>query len=191
MFAGPTTQQRIIHGNAESAMDPGTTSVGEIKDGDLVFRTGPIPNPAKDEVVVKTEWLSLYPTNRIWMSGGTVVKSASDSVAEGAVVMALGTWSDYACVPRRWSPPFRRSRAFRARTCSDSSTSWDRLFWPDRHRRAENRRDPCCFRCRWRRRQHRWPARQSARLQGCGHLRRQGEKCGADPRLWLRPRHRL
>ena len=92
--------------------------VGEIKDGDLVFRADPIPNPEKGEVVVKTEWLSLDPTNRIWMSDirqymppvalgapmrglicGTVVKSASDSVAEGAVVMGLGTWSDYACVP--------------------------------------------------------------------------------------------
>ena len=97
---------------------------GEIKDGDLVFRTGPIPNPAKGEVVVKTEWLSLDPTNRIWMSDipqymppvalgapmrglicGTVVKSASDSVAEGAIVMGLGTWSDYACVPAAMVSP--------------------------------------------------------------------------------------
>lgn len=97
---------------------------GEIKDGDLVFRTGPIPNPAKGEVVVKTEWLSLDPTSRIWMSDipqymppvalgapmrglicGTVVKSASDSVAEGAIVMGLGTWSDYACVPAAMVSP--------------------------------------------------------------------------------------
>jgi NADPH-dependent curcumin reductase CurA len=91
---------------------------GEIKDGDLVFRTDPIPTPGRGEIVVKTEWLSLDPTNRIWMSDipqymppvplgapmrglicGTVVKSASDSVAEGTVVMGLGTWSDYARVP--------------------------------------------------------------------------------------------
>ncbi len=97
---------------------------GEIKDGDLVFRTNPIPNPAKGEVVVKTEWLSLDPTNRIGMSDipqymppvalgapmrglicGTVVKSASDSVAEGAIVMGLGTWSDYACVPAAMVSP--------------------------------------------------------------------------------------
>ena len=98
--------------------------VGEIKDGDLVFRTGPIPAPAKGEVVVKTEWLSLDPTNRIWMSDipqymptvplgapmrglicGTVVKSASGRVAEGAVVMGIGSWSDYACVPEAMVVP--------------------------------------------------------------------------------------
>ena len=92
--------------------------VGEIKDGDLVFRNDPIPTPGRGEVVVKTEWLSLDPTNRLWMSDipqymppvalgapmrgifcGTVVKSASDSIAEGAVVMGLGTWSDYAVTP--------------------------------------------------------------------------------------------
>ena len=91
---------------------------GEIKDGDLVLRTDPVPAPSRGEVVVKTEWLSLDPTNRIWMSDipqymspvalgapmrgiicGTVVKSASHSLAEGAAVMGLGTWSDYACAP--------------------------------------------------------------------------------------------
>ena len=97
---------------------------GEIKDGDLVFRTGPIPEPANGEVVIKTEWLSLDPTNRIWMSDipqympavplgapmrglicGTVVKSASGTLAEGAVVMGIGSWSDYSCVPAAMVSP--------------------------------------------------------------------------------------
>ena len=185
---------------------------GEIKDGDLVFRTGPIPDPAKGEVVVKTEWLSLDPTNRIWMSDipqymppvalgapmrglicGTVVKSASDSVAEGAIVMGLGTWSDYACAPAAMVSPRSGDQGHTAqgRVRPALPRGADRLFRPDGHRGAEDRRDARRLRrCRGRR-QHRRPARQGARLQGCGHRGRQGEMCGADPGLRLRPRHRL
>ena len=169
---------------------------GEIKDGDLVFRTNPIPNPAKGEVVVKTEWLSLDPTNRIWMSDipqymppvalgdrmrglicGTVVKSASDSVAEGAIVMGSGPGAIMPASRRRWSPRFRRSRAYRASTFRRAlPRGADRLFRPDGDRGAEDRRDARRLRrCRGRR-QHRRPARQGARLQGCGHRGRQ-EKC--------------
>ena len=73
---------------------------------------------AEGQALVRVLYLSMDPTNRVWMSDipqymppvalgapmrglicGTVVKSASDSVAEGAIVMGVGTWSDYACVP--------------------------------------------------------------------------------------------
>ena len=85
-------------GHAKSAMDPGTTS-RSVKSRMAISSSGPtrLPNPEKGEVVVKTEWLSLDPTNRIWMSDirqymppvalgapmrglicGTAVKSASD-----------------------------------------------------------------------------------------------------------------
>lgn len=39
--------------------------VGEIRDGDLVFKTSPVPKAKMGEVVVKNEWLSLDPTNRV------------------------------------------------------------------------------------------------------------------------------
>src|SRR5689334_5864878 len=38
--------------------------VGFIADGDLVLRTSPIPSPKEGEVLVRTTYLSLDPTNR-------------------------------------------------------------------------------------------------------------------------------
>lgn len=92
--------------------------VGDIRDGDLVFREDPIPKAAKGEIVVKTEWLSLDPTNRIWMSEmdqymppvplgapmrgfvvGKVVDSGADAFAVGSYAMGIGSWSDYSCAP--------------------------------------------------------------------------------------------
>lgn len=90
--------------------------VGDIRDGDLVLTDGPIPQPKRGEVVISTEWLSLDPTNRVWMSDmdqymepvalgqpmrgfivGKVVNSAADHVPVGSYMMGVGTWSDYSC----------------------------------------------------------------------------------------------
>ena len=98
--------------------------VGEIREGDLVLRTDPIPVPAAGEVVVRNEWLSLDPANRVYMSDvkqymppvalgdpmrgficGTVVASGAPAFAVGAVVMGLGTWSEYSCVPAEYLMP--------------------------------------------------------------------------------------
>lgn len=92
--------------------------VGDIRDGDLVFKTNPMPIPKKGEVVVKTEWLSQFPTHRIWMSdivqymppvplgapmrgivSGRVIQSESELLSVGAYVMGVGSWSDYSCEP--------------------------------------------------------------------------------------------
>lgn len=92
--------------------------VGEIADGDLVFKESPIPTPAEGEVLVRTTYLSLDPTNRIWMSDmdqymepmrvgdpmrsiamGEVVSSRSARFKTGDVVMTLGSWSEFFTAP--------------------------------------------------------------------------------------------
>lgn len=89
---------------------------GDIGDGDLVLETGPVPTAGKGQIVVRSEWLSLDPTNRIWMSDmdqymepvqvgdamrgfvvGRVVDSQSDLHPKGAYVMGVGSWSEYCC----------------------------------------------------------------------------------------------
>ncbi len=42
--------------------------VGDIKESDFEYREEPIPSPKEGEVLVRTIYLSLDPTNRIWMS---------------------------------------------------------------------------------------------------------------------------
>lgn len=92
--------------------------VGEIADGDLLLHELPVPRAADGEIVFRTRWLSLDPSNRIWMSEmpsylppvaldaamrgvvmGEVVESRSEAFKPGDAVMGLGSWSDYCCVP--------------------------------------------------------------------------------------------
>lgn len=92
--------------------------VGDIRDGDLVFRTDAIPRPAAGEVVVRNQWLSLDPAGRVYMADvkqymppvplgdpmrgfvcGTVVQSAAPGMPVGTLAMGLGSWSEYSCVP--------------------------------------------------------------------------------------------
>lgn len=88
---------------------------GDIKDGDLELVTRPVPDLAEGEVLVRNVYLSLDPTNRIWMSdmdqymppveigavmrGGTigVVEESRDAnLPVGArVIPGLGGWQDY------------------------------------------------------------------------------------------------
>lgn len=98
--------------------------VGDIQDGDLIFREDPVPKARKGEVVVKTEWLSLDPTNRLWMSDavqymppvalgapmrgiivGKVVDSGSDAFEVGNYAMGIGSWSDYSVSPAAMLSP--------------------------------------------------------------------------------------
>jgi NADPH-dependent curcumin reductase CurA len=91
---------------------------GEIKDDDLVLKESPVPKPGEGEVLVRTTYLSLDPTNRIWMSdmdqymdpvgvgdamrgvsSGEVVESRSAAFKPGDKVMTLGSWSDYYTAP--------------------------------------------------------------------------------------------
>ena len=87
---------------------------GDIADDDLSFEEESIPEPSDGEFVFRLNYLSLDPTNRIWMSDmdqymppvelndpmrgvvcGTVVKSNNPDYVEGSIVSGLGVWADY------------------------------------------------------------------------------------------------
>ncbi|MBW4492871.1 MAG: NADP-dependent oxidoreductase [Oscillatoria princeps RMCB-10] len=89
--------------------------VGEIKDSDLEYREVPVPTPKDGEVLVRTIYLSLDPTNRIWMSDmpqymppvevgdvmrginlGVVEESKNPNFKQGDLVSGLLGWQDYA-----------------------------------------------------------------------------------------------
>jgi NADPH-dependent curcumin reductase len=88
--------------------------VGEITDDVLRFEEESIPEPSEGEFLFRLNYLSLDPTNRVWMSEmfqylppvdlnapmrgivcGTVVTSHHPDYAEGALVSGLGVWADY------------------------------------------------------------------------------------------------
>ena len=92
---------------------------GDLKDGDLELVDAPIGSPGDGEVLIRTIYLSLDPTNRTWMNDsegylppvqigavmrglslGVVEQSRSDRFAVGDIVTtAAGGWADYAVVP--------------------------------------------------------------------------------------------
>lgn len=92
---------------------------GEIQDGDLELATAPVPALGPDQVLIRTVYLSLDPTNRTWMNDsegylppvglgavmrgltlGVVEESSSDRFQPGDVVTtAAGGWADYAVIP--------------------------------------------------------------------------------------------
>lgn len=91
---------------------------GEIRHGDLELVSTPVPALKPGEILTRTVYLSLDPTNRIWMSdmeqymppvqigeimrGGTisvVEESANADYRPGDVVMGLAGWQEYAVVP--------------------------------------------------------------------------------------------
>ncbi|GAA0616190.1 NADP-dependent oxidoreductase [Brevundimonas kwangchunensis] len=92
---------------------------GLIQDGDLELVDAPIPEVKDSEVLIRTVYLSLDPTNRTWMNDaegylpavqlgavmrgltlGVVEESKSDRFKAGDIVTtAAGGWSHYAVVP--------------------------------------------------------------------------------------------
>jgi NADPH-dependent curcumin reductase CurA len=98
--------------------------VGEIADDVLSFGNEPIPEPGDGECLFRLNYLSLDPTNRIWMSDmdqymppveldapmrgivcGTVLKSRHPNYVEGQIVSGLGIWADYQLgTPRTINP---------------------------------------------------------------------------------------
>ncbi|WP_338076295.1 NADP-dependent oxidoreductase [Chlorogloeopsis fritschii] len=93
--------------------------VGDIKESDFEYRQEPIPNPADGEVLVRTIYLSLDPTNRIWMSdmpqymppveigqvmrgvvSGVVEESKNPNFQPGDLVSGMLGWQDYTIVPQ-------------------------------------------------------------------------------------------
>jgi NADPH-dependent curcumin reductase len=88
--------------------------VGEINSDTLTLAQEPIPQPRQGEFLFRLDYLSLDPTNRIWMSDieqymppvalgdpmrgvvlGTVRESHSPGIARGDLVSGIGTWADY------------------------------------------------------------------------------------------------
>src|ERR1700743_1287640 len=88
---------------------------GDIKPGDLELVETPIPVPGPGQILVRTLYLSLDPTNRIWMSdmeqymppvqigdvmrGGTlsvVEESNNPNVPKGGVGPGIVGWQEYA-----------------------------------------------------------------------------------------------
>lgn len=102
---------------------------GMIQPGDLELVENPVPDLADDEVLVRTVYLSLDPTNRTWMNDaegylppvglgevmrgltlGVVEESRSDRFQPGEVVAPMsGGWSDYAVVPAEALRPVHRA----------------------------------------------------------------------------------
>ncbi len=95
--------------------------MGLIKPGDLELVEARLPDLGEGEILVRTVYLSLDPTNRTWMNDtegylppvplggvmrgltlGVVEESRSDRFAVGeAVTTAAGGWADYAVIPAR------------------------------------------------------------------------------------------
>lgn len=89
--------------------------VGDIKESDFEYREEPIPTPGDGEILVRTIYLSLDPTNRIWMSDmpqymppveigevmrgvvtGVVEESKNPNFQQGDLVSGMLGWQDYA-----------------------------------------------------------------------------------------------
>ena len=106
---------------------------GEVKDGDLELVEAPVPELKDGEVLIRTVYLSLDPTNRTWMNDsegylppvglgdvmrgltlGVVEASKSERYKEGDIVTPLqGGWSLYRSRTRAASGPRRGFRACR------------------------------------------------------------------------------
>ncbi|MGF1456482.1 MAG: NADP-dependent oxidoreductase [Alphaproteobacteria bacterium] len=106
--------------------------VGDIQDGDLRFVETPVADPADGTILVRNIYLSLDPTNRIWMSdrpqymppvevgdvmrGGTmgvVEASRHPRFKEGDIVMpGLGNWQDYVTVSGDMASPVPQGLGF-------------------------------------------------------------------------------
>jgi NADPH-dependent curcumin reductase CurA len=89
--------------------------VGDIKPADLELVESPIPVPGPGQILLRTVYLSLDPTNRIWMSDmeqymppvglgevmragtlGIVEQSNNPAYKPGDVVSGIGGWQEYA-----------------------------------------------------------------------------------------------
>src|SRR5258708_9552693 len=108
--------------------------VGEIRDGDLLLKTTSLPVVGPGELLVRTHYLSLDPTNRIWMSdidqymepvmldapmrgivSGEVVGSGVPTFKLGDTVMGLGSCVTPVLVPPVISLRFRPTRGVHRR----------------------------------------------------------------------------
>ena len=99
--------------------------VGDISDGDLVFREEPLPALQDGEFLLKVGYLSLDPTNRIWMSDmeqymppvelgapmrggvvGRVVASRKPGYEPGMLVAGFSEWASHIVTDGTGMGPF-------------------------------------------------------------------------------------
>ena len=100
--------------------------VGEIAEGDLSYASEPLPELADGQFLLQVLYLSLDPTNRVWMSdmvqymppvaidapmrggvAGRVVASRKEGVTEGQLFMGLGEWADLIMTDGHMLSPFK------------------------------------------------------------------------------------
>ncbi len=171
-----------------------------------------VPEPGEGEALVKTLYISLDPTNRVWM----VADSYLPKVEEGAVMRGLGLgqviasnderypvgdlvvgtlgWQEY--VTTGETRPAQRAAA-RHRTAADDDAGHarddrdDRLLGRHRHPRGRGGRDVRRRRRRRGGRLGRGPGRKGARRTGRRDRRHRGEVRVADLRARLRRRRLL
>ena len=93
---------------------------GPMGDDNLVLRERPMPEPAEGQIRVRSVYLSLDPTNRVWLSSqytymppiplgepmrgfiiGVVDKSRCAGWEEGDIVYGLMQWADYCVIDPR------------------------------------------------------------------------------------------
>lgn len=98
-----------------------------IEDDTLVLREEPIPELKNGEFLLRSIYMSLDATNRVWMSDwdtymdplpvgsrmlgfivGEVVQSRHPGFAEGTLAVGLTTWSDYVVTTGEGFVPFQR-----------------------------------------------------------------------------------
>ena len=98
---------------------------GDIADGDLVFAAEPLPPLAEGQFLLQVIYLSLDPTNRIWMSdaeqymppvgmgapmrggvAGRVIESRKPGVSLGDRFLGLGEWADLIVTDGAMLSPF-------------------------------------------------------------------------------------
>jgi NADPH-dependent curcumin reductase CurA len=100
-------QQFVLQDYAQGDFDPAILS----------YQAGDIPTPAEGQALVKTLYLSLDPTNRVWLSPddtylpkielgapmrglvlGRVVESKAEAFQAGDIVYGLGLWQEYCAI---------------------------------------------------------------------------------------------
>ncbi|MEA2347460.1 MAG: hypothetical protein QOG62_1247 [Thermoleophilaceae bacterium] len=100
-----------------------TRPEGLVGDDDFEHIEKPVPEPGEGDALIRTTWLSLDPTNRLWMREeptyfppvglgevmrgigiGQVISSTNPELPEGAMVAGMVGWQDYILASEAMAP---------------------------------------------------------------------------------------